>query len=135
MAETRQEWVARMIDAWNARRFEEFLDELGPDVVFSPDPSFPDAGTYRGEEFRNWIRDWIGTWEENRFEMEEATEIDQALLVRGRWHLASKGSGETVPLADFTVVYLFPEEGNRPHRMAIFFDHDEAIAMARGGTG
>jgi hypothetical protein len=133
VAETRKEWVTRMIEIWNARHFEEFLDELGPDVEFSPDPSFPDAGTYRGEGFRRWMRDWIATWQENRFEMFEATEVGQGLLVRGRWHLASKGSGESVPLADFTVVYLFSEEeGNQPDRMAVFFDHDQAIAMARG---
>jgi hypothetical protein len=51
---------------WNAGEYESFLHELGPDLVFSPDPSFPDAGEYRGEEFRRWMRDWISTWEENR---------------------------------------------------------------------
>jgi SnoaL-like domain len=128
--------MLQMIQIWNSGEHERFLDELGPDLVFSPDPSFPDAGTYSGEEFRRWMRDWISTWEENRFEMLEVTELEQALLVEGRWHLATRGSGDEVPLADFTVVVVFPDEvAERPHRMAVFFDRGRAIELAKGGTG
>jgi hypothetical protein len=136
VAETRREWMTRMTEIWNAGEFERFLDELGPDLEFSPDPSFPDAGTYRGDEFRRWMRDWVATWQENRFEMVEISELGQALVVRGRWHLATKRSGGEVPLADFSVVLLFDgEAAERPNRMAVYFDHDQAVAMAQGGTG
>ena len=133
MAESRREWITRMAKIWNEGEFECFLDELGPDVEFSPDPSFPDAGTYRGEDFRQWMLNWIATWQENRFEMLDASEVDQALVVRGRWHLAAKGSGDEVPLADFSIVLLFDgEAAELPHRMAVFFDEEEALAMAKG---
>jgi hypothetical protein len=136
VAKTRREWVNRMTETWNAGRYEEFLDELGSDLAFSPDPSFPDAGTYTGEEFRHWMGEWIGTWQENRFELLDVTELENALLVRGRWHLATKESGGAVPLADFTIVYLYPDAAaGRPNRMAVFFDHDQALAMAEAGTG
>jgi hypothetical protein len=128
--------MLRMIEMWNSGEYERFMDELGPDLVFSPDPSFPDAGTYRGEEFRHWMREWISTWEENRFEMIDVTEVEQALLVDGRWHLATRGGGDEVPLADFTIVVVFPDEAaERPDRMAVFFDRDRAVELARGGTG
>jgi hypothetical protein len=121
------------MDIWNAGDYQGFLDELGPDIEFSPDPSFPDAGTYRGEEFRAWMREWISTWQENRFELLEMTEVEQALLLRGRWHLAAKGSGDEVPLADFTIVALFPDqEAVRADRLAVFFDHERALELARG---
>jgi SnoaL-like protein len=125
--------MLRLMDTWNAGEYERFLDELGPELEFSPDPSFPDAGTYRGEEFRDWMREWISTWRENRFEMLEIDEVGEALLVRGRWHLATRQSGEEVPLADFTTALLFADEtAERPERMAVFFDHERALEMARG---
>jgi hypothetical protein len=136
MAETRREWMLRMTEMWNSGEYDRFLDEVGPDVVFSPDPSFPDAGTYRGEDLRRWVREWVSTWRENRFEMLEMSEVDQALVIRGRWHLATRGSGDEVPLADFSFVMLFAdEEAERPERWAVFFDHDRALELARSGTG
>jgi hypothetical protein len=60
MAESRREWMLRMMEMWNSGEYDRFLDEVGPDVVFSPDPTFPDAGTYRGEVLRRWIREWAG---------------------------------------------------------------------------
>jgi hypothetical protein len=44
---------------WNSGDYERWLDEMGADFEFTPDPSFPDAGTYRGEDLRRWMRDWI----------------------------------------------------------------------------
>lgn len=125
--------MVRMMEMWNAREYDRFLDELGPELEFTPDPSFPDAGTYRGEEFRRWMSDWISTWQENRFEMLDLSEQDQALVIQGRWHLATRGSADEVPLADFTIVMLFPDEvAERPHRMAALFDRDRALELARG---
>ena len=135
MAEGRREWMLRMIELWNAGEHERFLDELGPELEFSPDPSFPDAGTYSGEEFRRWMRDWVSTWEENRFEMVEMEELDGAVLIDGRWHLITRGSNDEVPLADFTVVWLFRPGEDRPYRGAVFFDRARALELARGVTG
>jgi SnoaL-like protein len=126
--------MARLIDTWNAGDHEEFLDELGPELEFSPDPSFPDAGTYRGDEFRRWMRDWIATWQENRFEMLGMTEFDQAILVDGRWHLGTRETGREVPLADFTIVLLYADEAaERPRRMCVFFDRAQALAVGEKG--
>lgn len=62
MAEGRGEWIFRMMEMWNGGDYDGFLDELGPDLEFSPDPGFPDAGTYSGEELRGWMHDWISTY-------------------------------------------------------------------------
>ena len=129
----RTDWMQKVIELWNAGDYERFIDELGPDVEFSPDPSFPDAGTYRGDDLRRWLGDWIETWRENRFEALDLTELDRALLLRGRWHLATKQGAGEVPLADFTIVMLFADKtAERPRRWAVFFDHDRALELARG---
>ena len=122
-----------MIERWNSGDHEGFIDELGPDLEFTPDPSFPDAGTYRGEDFRCWMMDWVATWKENRFELAGMEKLDRAVLVDGRWHLVRPESGADIPLEDFTIVFAFPDEAaGRPDRMAVFFDRDRALEVARG---
>jgi hypothetical protein len=62
-----------MVELWNSGDLEAWLDEIGPDFEFTPDPSFPDAGVYKGEDLREWMRAWSRTWEDNRFEMASRT--------------------------------------------------------------
>ncbi len=133
MASDRVEWAEHLVELWNAGEYEKWLDEAGTDFEFTPDPSFPDAGTYRGEDFRRWMRDWVATWQENRFELLGVEQVADALLMRGRWHLATRLSVGEVPLQDFTLVLFYDdEEAERPERMAAFFDPEEARDAARG---
>jgi ketosteroid isomerase-like protein len=73
---------------------------LGDDFELIVSPEAPDAGTYRGEEARRWLRTWVASFEDMTI---EATEIldsgDKVLLgmvqrgrppgsdalVEGRW--------------------------------------------------
>jgi hypothetical protein len=89
MGDGRIEWAEHLVEVWNAAEFETWLDEVGPEFAFTPDPSFPDAGTYRGEEFRSWMRGWISTWKENRFELLGVEEIAGARCsgAAGTWRL------------------------------------------------
>jgi hypothetical protein len=136
MGDGRIEWAEHLVEVWNAAEFETWLDEVGPEFAFTPDPSFPDAGTYRGEEFRSWMRGWISTWKENRFELLGVQEVAGATLLRGRWHLATRQTGGEVPLQDFTLVLFYEDEdAERPDRMAAFFDPQQAREAAEAGTG
>lgn len=67
MASGRIERAQELVELWNSGNFEKWLDEVGSDFEFTPDPSFPDADTYRGGEFRRWMHDWVATWRENRY--------------------------------------------------------------------
>jgi ketosteroid isomerase-like protein len=125
-----------MVALWNSGDIEAWLDEVGPDFEFTPDPTFPDTGVYKGEGLREWMRAWTRTWEDNRFEMLEYSEEGNASLGRSRWHLSAPRSGEEVPVADFTIVIWWDDpDAERPTRMAAFFQHEEALAAARGGIG
>jgi SnoaL-like protein len=135
VANGRIEWAERMVELWNSGDLEAWLDEIGPDFEFTPDPSFPDAGVYKGEDLREWMRAWSRTWEDNRFEMLEFSDQGDASLLRSRWHLAAPRSGEAVPVADFTLVVWWDGLEDRPTRMAAFFQHEEAVATARNDTG
>jgi ketosteroid isomerase-like protein len=135
MASERVEWVTRRIEAWNSGDAEAFLESLPPDLEFTPDPSFPDAGTYRGEEVRDWMRGWARTWQDSRLEVLGISERGRAVLVESRWHLAAPQSGEAIPVSDFNVVIWFDRGDAQPTRMAAFFDRQLALAAAEGGTG
>jgi len=125
-----------MVELWNAGKLDGFLDELGPDFEFSPDPSFPDSGRYSGEELRKWMREWTRIWRDNRYELLGFEDRGNVALMRSRWHLAAPESGGEVPVADFTlVVWWDGPDALKPHRMAAFFDSEQADAAARSGTG
>ena len=57
------------------------IGALGDDFELVISPEAPDAGTYRGEEARRWLRAWVASFEEMTI---EATEIldsgDKVLL-------------------------------------------------------
>jgi ketosteroid isomerase-like protein len=136
VARRRIEWAERMVELWNSGDLEAWLDEIGPDFEFTPDPTFPDTGIYKGEALRGWMRDWARTWENNRFEMLDFTEHGDVSLIGSRWHLAAPHSGEEVPVQDFTLVIWWQgPDAESPHRMAAFFDREQALQLAQEGTG
>ena len=131
MASGRIERAQELVELWNSGNFEKWLDEVGSDFEFTPDPSFPDADTYRGDEFRRWMRDWVATWRENRFELLGIEEIAGSVLITGRWHLITHQTGAEVPLQDFTLVLFFEVGHERARGMAAYFDPDQARDAAR----
>lgn len=132
MASGRIERAQELVELWNSGNFEKWLDEVGSDFEFTPDPSFPDADTYRGEDFRRWMHDWVATWRENRFELLGIEEVAGSVLITGRWHLITHQTGAEVPLRDFTLVLFFEEGHERARRMSAHFDPEQARDAARG---
>jgi SnoaL-like protein len=136
VASERLDWLQRLVDVWNAGDLDGFLEAIGSDVLFTPDPSFPDAGTYRGEELEQWLREWVETWEDNRLEVLDMDDRGEAATMRCRWHLAPREGQDEIPVDDFTLVWWF-EDGDpiRPIRWSAFFDQERALQAARSGTG
>jgi hypothetical protein len=134
MPSQRVEWVKRQIETWNSGDLEAFMKSVPPDFEFTPDPSFPDAGTYRGAEVERWIREWTQIWQDNRLEVFGIEERGSALLLESRWHLAAPQTGGEIPVSDFNVVLWFDRGDDQPTRMAAFFDRDRALDAA-AGTG
>jgi len=127
VAGERVEWFRGLVATWNAGDVDAFLDGLGPDFTFTPDPSFPDAGTYGGEDLRRWLGEWARTWDESRLELLWTTEVGQAVLAGARWHLTA-ATRQPIPLRDFHFVVWF--DGDRPLRGAAFFEEEQAREAA-----
>lgn len=136
MASERIEWVLRQVETWNSDEVDAFLDALGPEFAFTPDPSFPDADTYRGERLRRWFREWAHAWQDSRLEVLGITEQGPALIVDSRWHLTAPQTGVEVPNSDFTLVIWFDRErDDRPRRTVAYFDRERAVEAARDNPG
>jgi hypothetical protein len=135
VASDRVEWLERQVEAWNAGDIGGFIDALGPGFEFTPDPSFPDLSTYRGEELREWLEEWTRVWDANRFEVLGVEERRDVLIVDSRWELIAPQAGAQVPVQDFTIVLRFPPGADRAHRMWAYFDRDLALAKAEEVTG
>src|SRR5215217_4889441 len=127
MTSERVEWVKRLVETWNSGDMEAFLDSIPPDFEFTPDPSFPDAGTYRAEEARKWMSEWARTWQDNDLEILAISEHSRTVLIESRWHLAAPQTGGEIPVSDFSVVLWFDRDENQATRMAAFFDHQQAV--------
>ena len=110
MAQRHLEWAERMVELWNSGDLEAWLDEVGSDFEFTPDPSFPDVGSYKGEELRDWMRSGLAPG---------GTVRDAASPPRGRWHLDDPGF--EIPLGHFS--------------SAPSFDHEQALRLAEEETG
>ena len=132
MASEREEWIRTTIERWNEGDVEGYLAELGPSFEFTPDPSFPDADTYSGEKWHQWLLDWAKIWGESRLEILGLSEHGSAVVIESRWHLTAK-TGAQVPVSDFNIVVWFEDRPEvRPLRGAAFFDRGRALEMARG---
>jgi hypothetical protein len=130
VTDRRTQVVNELVDLWNSGDVDGFMEAVGPEFKFTPDPSFPDSGPYRGEELRQWLQEWKGTWEGNRYEMLGITDHGPAVTLDSRWHLIATGQGQEVPVQDFTLVVWFDDD-DRPVGMAGFFDRERALVEAK----
>ena len=120
------ERLRELADAWNSGEVEGVLARLGPEFVFRPDPSFPDARPMSGEELGSWLHQWADTWAGSELELFDLEDHGHGATARARWHLRPTEGEVELPVADFTFVVWF-DETDRPARCAAFFDHDQAL--------
>ena len=136
MSDGRIDSLRRLVAIWNAGDVDGLLGALPPEFEFTTDPSFPDAGTYRGDEVGPWLREWVRSWEDTNLEFLGFTEHGPAIVAESRFHLAARRSGGAVPAGDFSLVFWFDRKGDdRPTRMAAFYDREQATAAAQKSTG
>jgi ketosteroid isomerase-like protein len=121
-------------DAWESGDVQGALAHYHPEIeIFAP-PQIGNAGTFYGVEgFHAWTQAWFEAWESFSQEVNSIETVgDRHALVRVTQTGVGKGSGIEV-VRDATYVYELRED--KLVYMALFFDHDEAIALAREREG
>jgi hypothetical protein len=108
---------------------EAFLAGFDREVVFSPDPEWPESGPFEGlGAFTEFLVGFRGAWEQDRLDVDRVEDQDGLAVARCRWTVSGVASGATVP-AGFTIVVRLEANG-LASRVAAFFDHDEALRWA-----
>ena len=87
---------------------EELLTILDEDIVWDPGETFPSGKESGHDGVRSFFRQWIGAFDEWRFEAVEYRECGNAVFVHMRQSGRGKGSGVTTEI-DLWQVWLFFE--------------------------
>jgi ketosteroid isomerase-like protein len=122
--------IRRGFEAWESGDVEAAVALYDPEVEVYAPPEIGNSGTFHGiDGFLAWTEAWLEAWET----------FDQDLLAiepLGEHHAVSrviqhgvgKGSGIKV---DREATYVYEIRDGRLTFMALFFDHDAAVRLAR----
>ena len=76
-----------------ARGDFSMYEQLGDDYELVTTPEMPDAGTYRGEAARAWLREWVASFEDLTIEAVECIDAGDRVLAEIVQRGAPRGSG------------------------------------------
>jgi ketosteroid isomerase-like protein len=94
MGQPRAELVREIIDAFNRADVAAFLARVHPDFEWTTLENSPVAGVYKGHhEVRNYLEDWLATFEGMWLEIDEVTEAGDGVLAVVHGHARGRGSG------------------------------------------
>lgn len=122
--------IRRGFDAWEAGDVEGTIALYDPEVVVYAPPEIGNAGTYHGiDGFLGWAQSWFEAWERFEQRIDSIETIGEAhAFARVVQTGVGKGSGIEVE-RESTYVYEIRED--KLVYMALFFDHDAAVAHVR----
>jgi ketosteroid isomerase-like protein len=131
MSEDRRVQLVREgFEAWERGDFETATAMYDPDIVTYSPPEVGNSGTFHGVDgFFAWVQAWLEAWE--RFDQELLSiepSGERHVIVRVLQHGVGRGSGVRV---DRAATWVYEIRDERLVFLAIFFDHDAAVALAR----
>jgi ketosteroid isomerase-like protein len=120
--------VRQRFDAWQRGDFDALSETHHPDVELIPDPSWPEAGTYRGDEaVRGFYEAYRDRWDATESVDYELIPAGDKVLARWRNPVTGRQSGAGV---ETQATSVFTLRDGKVVRIEYFFDHDEALRAA-----
>jgi len=120
------EAVRRSWEAFNRGDLDAFLADTVDDLEFEEDPSFPEAGVYRGhEEVRSYIEAFQEQMVDHRFEVEDLRDLghDRVLAL-----LRESAKGATSGLeVQQRPAFVYTFRGDCVARVRAYLDRAEAL--------
>jgi ketosteroid isomerase-like protein len=128
MSQENIEIVRRGYAAWNRGDMDAMLAVLHPDLEYVASGLFPGlAPAYRGHAgWRDFWRDFRGTWDSLRVEMEDARDIDDRVVALLTFHARSREGLEIE--RPFANIWTF--ENGLATRLHAHGDWAEALQIA-----
>ena len=88
------ELVRNIIDALNRGDVDAMLDQMHPEFEWTPLEASPVARVCRGhDQVRQYVEDWLSTFESLRLELENPTEVGDRVIAPVNGHGRGRGSG------------------------------------------
>jgi ketosteroid isomerase-like protein len=88
------ELVRRIVDALNRGDLDGMLAQMHPDFEWRPLEASPIARVRRGrEQVREYVEDWLGTFESVRLELEDPAEVGDRVVTMVNGRGRGRGSG------------------------------------------
>jgi uncharacterized protein len=128
MSQENVEIVGRLAEAFERGGLDEFRDYYHPDIEWHEDPSFPEAGVYRGlEAVEAYNRQFLAEFAEIHYEQRELIDANDSVVANMHVHGRGKASGATFELSAWWVFTL--REG-RLIRVHAYLDRNKALEAA-----
>jgi ketosteroid isomerase-like protein len=117
------------IDVLDRDTMDVIVDAFDPDIEMREDPSFPEAGTYRGvEAVRNYFTQFSQSFDEFTFAADDFVDLgDDRVLILFGIHTRGKGSGA---VAEARPGWIYTIRDEKVVRIEAYLDRDEALAAA-----
>jgi ketosteroid isomerase-like protein len=128
MSQENVEIVRRLAEAFERGGLDAFREYYHPDIEWHEDPSFPEAGVYRGlEAVEAYNRQFLAEFAEIHYEPQELIDANDSVVANMRIHGRGKASGATFELSAWWVFTL--REG-RLIRVHAYLDRTQALESA-----
>jgi ketosteroid isomerase-like protein len=124
----------REVDALDDKTLAVVFDSFDPEIELHEDPSFPEAGVYRGvDAVGGYFRQFTESFDEFTLEVEDIIDVDEdRVLMLFRLRTRGKESGATV---DAHPGWIYTIRDGKAVHIEAYLDRDEAFAAAGLGTG
>jgi uncharacterized protein (TIGR02246 family) len=118
--------VRAWFDAWNNGDMDTFVAMFAADAEMLTDPSFPEAGQFRGRQaIRNWSKGLTESWEgQSQVVIKELFQAGDCVVAWWDWAARGLASGMETRM-DLTSLHTI--ENGKIVRLQYFFNHDEAL--------
>ncbi len=119
----------RLIDAYNRRDMDAFVELLDPNVEWIPIMAALEGRVYCGHEgVRAWIDDLDEDWEYFEPCLEDFHDLGDRILIFGHWRARGRASG--VELDNQPAAWIYKIKDGKVVWMRTFTDRAEALEAA-----
>ena len=125
MSRENLEIVGRIAEAFERGGLDEFRAYYHPDIEWHEDPSFPEAGVYRGlEAVEAYNRQFLSEFAELHYEPQELIDSNDHVVANMRIHGRGRASGATF---DLSAWWAFTLRDGRLVRVHAYLDRGRAL--------
>jgi ketosteroid isomerase-like protein len=125
MSQENVEIIRRIAEAFERGGLDKFREYYHPDIEWHEDPSFPEAGVYRGlEAVEAYNRQFLSEFAEMHYEPQELIDANEHVIANMRIQGRGKASGATF---DLSAWWVFTLRDGRLIRVHAYLDRTRAL--------